>query len=298
MTPPSSTSAPLHLGELAAGRYIRRVVGPRVRANAEITACPMRYDFFALPLRASSHVVARARPRRGWNVMVVSVISLEFTVMTDLFTTPEILAAAELLTERGEINDEELANVIPIDSMQDAIAYLACRGVPAIFDQVGHELGRTRAGQGLWKQMKLDLLEKPENGICPIDYHPELAPELAAYYKSHGKMDLDDQLFPPPQLSEFAELLEVCMSALVTEHTLEQLEGHLSRFARKIGQQAEMREALRRVLAKQAQTDRAARADRARIDRQELLSQLKADARRQSRDASDDLPAAASEHQR
>jgi hypothetical protein len=118
--------------------------------------------------------------------------------MTDLLTTPEILAAAELLAELGEINDEELANVIPIDSVEDALAYVAYRGVPAIFDQVGRELGRARAGQGSWKQMKLDLLEKPEGAICPIDYCPELAPELAAYYKGEGKMDLDNPLFPPP----------------------------------------------------------------------------------------------------
>jgi hypothetical protein len=103
--------------------------------------------------------------------------------MTDLLTTPEILAAAKLMAELGEINDEDLASVIPIDSVQNALAYLAYRGVPAIFDQVGRELGRARAGQGCWKQMKLDLLEKPESAICPIDYCPELAPELAAYYK-------------------------------------------------------------------------------------------------------------------
>jgi hypothetical protein len=130
--------------------------------------------------------------------------------------------------------------------------------------------------------MKLNLLEKPENGIFPIDYRPEIAPELAAYFKSRGKMDLDDQLFQPPQLSEFADVLEVYTFALVMEHTLEQVEGHLRRFARKIRQHAEMREALRRVIAKQAQTDRAAQADRARIHRQELLSRLKADARRVS----------------
>jgi hypothetical protein len=205
--------------------------------------------------------------------------------MTDLLTTPEILAAAELLTERGEINDEELACVIPIGSMEDALAYLAYRGVPAILEQVGYELARARAGQGSWKQMKLDLLEKPESGTCPLDYCPELAPELAAYYKGHGKEDLDNQLFPPAQLSEFADVLEVCRSVLVTEHTLEQVERHLRRFARKIRQHAEMREALTRVIAKQAQTDRAVEADRARIHRQELLSRLKAEGLRRSQDA-------------
>lgn len=128
--------------------------------------------------------------------------------MTDLLTTPEILGAAELLAELGEINDEELACVIPIGSMEDALAYLAYRGVPAILEQVGYELARARAGQGSWKQMKLDLLEEPDDRICPIDYCPELAPELAAYYKSHGREDLDNQLFPPPQLSEFADVLD------------------------------------------------------------------------------------------
>ena len=212
--------------------------------------------------------------------------------MTDLLTTPEILAAAELLAERGEINDEELACVIPIGSMEDALAYLAYRGVPAILEQVSYELARARAGRGVWKQIKLDLLEEPVDGICPIEYCTELAPELAAYYKGEGKMDLDNQLFPPPQLSEFADVLEVCTSALVAKQTREQVEGHLRRFARKTRQHAEMREALRRVIAKQAQTDRAVQADRARIHRQELLARLKADARRQSRDASSDLQAA------
>ena len=177
--------------------------------------------------------------------------------MTDLLTTPEILAAAELLAELGEINDDDLGSVIPINSVEDALAYVAYRGVPAILEQVGYELARARAGQGSWKQMKLDLLEEPENGICPIDYCPEIAPELAAYYKSHGRQDLDNQLFPPPQPSEFADVLDVYTLALVREHTLEKVEGHLRRFARKIRQHAEMREALRRVIAKQAQTDRA-----------------------------------------
>ena len=186
--------------------------------------------------------------------MVVSVIFWEFTFMTDHLTTPEILAAAELLTERGEINDEELANVIPIDSVEDALAYLAYRGVPAIFDQVGRELGRARAGQGCWKQMKLDLLEKPESGIWPIDYCPELAPELAVYYKSHGKMDLDNQLFRLLS-SASSRTLEVNTLALVVRARTGTRGRPSQQVRRKIRQHAEMREALRRVITKQAQSD-------------------------------------------
>jgi hypothetical protein len=201
--------------------------------------------------------------------------------MTDFHTDPAILAAAEALTELGEITEYSASETWPT-SMEDALAHLANYGVPAVLEQVGCELAESRVGQGWWKEMKLDLLEKPDGRVFPIDYLPAVAPELALYYKGEGKADLETVFLSP--LDEVADALDIPPVALVTEHSRVQVDRYLRKFAARIRQCILIRETLRVEMAKQAQIGREAKAELNRIHRRDFISQLMAERQTQSQD--------------
>jgi hypothetical protein len=185
------------------------------------------------------------------------------------------LAAAGLLAELGKINPAYKTRII---NEKDAVAYLVRYGVSATLDQLDCELIKARVGQSRWKEMKQDLSEGPQCGL-PIDFCPEISPELAAYYKGPGKADLKDfgktDFYPMfPLLGESAEVLGIQPRALVRKHWLPEVNRSLNKLADRVSLCMRMREALRLAMAKQA---RIKRAEQNRIARQDLLSQLKAE---------------------
>ena len=186
------------------------------------------------------------------------------------------LAAAGLLAELGKIS-RDAAYKTRIINEKDAAAYLAYCGVSAIFDQVGCGLATARAGQSRWKEIKLDLSERPQCDFFPIDFCPEISPELASYFKGPGKNDFDP-MFPP--FGESAEVLGIPPRALVRKHRLRQVNRSLNKLADRVSLCMRMREALRRAMAKQARIKRAEQLEENRIVWQDLLSRLKAEGQR------------------
>ena len=194
------------------------------------------------------------------------------------------LAAAELSAELGKINPAYKTRIT--NEKDAAVAYLVHYGVSATLDQVDCELTKARVGQSRWKEIKLDLSERPQCGFFPIDFCPEISPELASYYKGPGKADLKDfgktDLYPMfPLLGESAEVLGIQPRALVRKHWLPEVNRSLNKLADRVSLCMRMREALRLAMAKQA---RIKRAEQNRIALQGLLSRMKAEGQRQSQD--------------
>jgi hypothetical protein len=165
--------------------------------------------------------------------------------------TPEMTAAAaaEAATEWLDLRQHPgAACAILIRTPTEAVTTWVLRGLQHDYRQADRQLLMARLGEGKWKEMKLDLLNKPGALVYPLDYCPEISPEEVAYLKTdEGLMNLAT-LRCCEVTRTLADMLHMDEAEFFMDFGLEWVEHMLSVLAEKVAALTTVRDMLQAAL--------------------------------------------------
>src|SRR3954447_14753996 len=162
---------------------------------------------------------------------------------------PRLMSAAAKLAlatpDLVELRQHEGASRIVITTPAQAITIWILRGLEHSYEVVTNKLMMARVGLSRWKQMQFDLLQAPGSYVMPIDYCPEMPPDLVERLKTDEEMlDLNDKSCSAV-LDKLMDTLCLGAAEHFTELGLENVEFMVRDLTSRVAALVDVRESLR-----------------------------------------------------
>ena len=131
------------------------------------------------------------------------------------------------------------------DTSEEVLQIWLYRGIQHDLAEAERQLIKARVGEDRWRQMHLVLRSNPTGSVCPLDFCPELSPEVVGFYKRGDWID-----FPSVPSLDTCDVLADMLALgptgeIFVQYELKGVNAQLRYFAEKI----DTLEATRKALA-------------------------------------------------